>query len=98
MLSDSKKRQTYDQFGHAAFDQNGGTSGFNGGFGGFGGFQDMDVDLGDIFGSFFGGGRRQNRASGPMKGNDSFLSIKISFMDSVNGKKIEIGLNITDKK
>ena len=96
VLSDSKKRQTYDQFGHAAFDQNGGASGFNGGFGGFGGFQDMDVDLGDIFGSFFGGGRRQNRASGPMKGNDSFLSIKISFMDSVKGKKIELPITFDE--
>lgn len=53
VLSDSSKRAKYDQFGHAAFDQNGGDAGF-GGFSGFGGgFQ--DVDLGDIFGSFFGG-------------------------------------------
>lgn len=35
VLSDSKKRQTYDQFGHAAFE--GGAA--PGGFGGFGGFQ-----------------------------------------------------------
>lgn len=98
VLSDSKKRSTYDQFGHAAFDQNGGASGFNGGFGGFGNFQDMDIDLGDIFGSFFGGGaRRQNaRSNGPMKGNDSFLSIKISFMDSVNGKKIELPITFDE--
>ena len=85
----------YDQFGHAAFDQNGGASGFNG-FGGFGeGFQ--DVDLGDIFGSFFGGGgRRQSRRNGPMKGNDTFISIKISFMDSVKGKKIELPINFDE--
>lgn len=90
VLSDPQKRAKYDQFGHAAFDQNGGASGFNG-FDGFqGGFQ--DVDLGDIFGSFFGGGSRRQSANrnGPMKGNDSFLSIKISFMDAVNGKKIEL--------
>lgn len=93
VLSDSKKRQTYDQFGHAAFDQNGGASGFNG----FNNFQDMDIDLGDIFGSFFGGGRRQNaRRTGPMKGNDSFISIKISFMDSVNGKKIELPITFDE--
>ena len=95
VLSDEKKRQMYDQFGHAAFDQNGGASGFNG-FGGFGeGFQ--DVDLGDIFGSFFGGGgRRQSRRNGPMKGNDTFISIKISFMDSVKGKKIELPINFDE--
>ena len=34
VLSDEKKRARYDQFGHAAFDQNGGASGFNG-FDGF---------------------------------------------------------------
>ena len=53
VLSDAKKRQQYDQFGHAAFDQSYGTGpgqgygGFSqgaesfrssGGFGGFGGF------------------------------------------------------------
>lgn len=96
VLSDPKKRKTYDQFGHAAFDQNGGASGFHG----FDGFQSgfQDIDLGDIFGSFFGGGaRRQNsRANGPIKGNDSFISIKISFMDSVNGKKIELPINFDE--
>ena len=37
VLSDEKKRAQYDQFGHAAFDQNGGFGGGTGGFGGFGG-------------------------------------------------------------
>ncbi|MEG1430766.1 MAG: hypothetical protein RSC89_04555, partial [Oscillospiraceae bacterium] len=43
----------YDQFGHAGVDPN-----FNPGGGGFGGFGGDfgDIDLGDIFGSFFGGG------------------------------------------
>jgi molecular chaperone DnaJ len=38
ILKDPKKKQTYDQFGHAAFEQGGGGQG---GFGqqGFGGFQ-----------------------------------------------------------
>jgi len=48
VLSDAQKRRTYDQFGHAAFEQGGG----GGGFGGFGG----GMDINDIFGSFFGGG------------------------------------------
>ncbi len=41
ILSDAKKKQTYDQFGHAAFDPSSGMGGgqgpFGGGFGGFGG-------------------------------------------------------------
>lgn len=96
VLSDPNKRARYDQFGFAAFDPNGGASGFNG-FDGFqGGFQ--DVDLGDIFGSFFGGGsrRQSSQRTGPMKGNDSFISIKISFMDAVNGKKIELPITFDE--
>ena len=54
VLSDDNKKAAYDRYGHAAFDQAGGFGGGAGGFGGFGGFE--DVDLGDIFGSFFGGG------------------------------------------
>lgn len=87
ILYDDQKRQTYDQFGHAAFDNNGGAGA--GGFGGFGqGFQ--DVDLGDLFGSFFGGGRRRRGPTGPQRGNDNMMRIRIDFMDAVNGKKIKI--------
>lgn len=86
VLSDSKKKAQYDQFGHAAFDPNSGAGGFGGGFGGF-----QDVDLGDIFGSFFGGGGRTRRnPSGPLRGNDSYMQIRISFMDAINGKRVEI--------
>ena len=56
VLSDPNKKATYDRFGHAAFEQGAG----NGGAGGFGGFGFEDVDLGDIFSSFFGGGRSQD--------------------------------------
>src|SRR5206468_12154036 len=50
MLSDSKKRAAYDQFGHAGVDPSiGGRGGFNAE--GFGGFSDA---FGDIFGEIFG--------------------------------------------
>ena len=43
VLSDPQKRQQYDQFGHAAFEQGGaGAGGFGGGFGGF----DFGGDMG----------------------------------------------------
>ena len=92
ILYDDQKRQTYDQFGHAAFDQSagGGAGGFNGFQGGFG-----DVDLGDLFGSFFGGGARsRSRAStGPRRGSDTLQRVEISFMESINGKKVKLTVN-----
>ena len=96
ILYDDNKRSTYDQFGHAAFEQAGSNPGanpFQGGFGGFG-FGDGGVDLGDIFSSFFGGGRRSNaNASGPRRGDDILQRVKIDFMDAINGKDIEITLD-----
>ncbi|KAA8650679.1 hypothetical protein EYZ11_003446 [Aspergillus tanneri] len=74
LLSDAKKRENYDRFGSAAFDQNGGfdpnAAGGNpfagaGGFGGFGGgfpggFA-ADINFEDLFGAFAGGARRAGR-------------------------------------
>ena len=89
VLYDDQKRAQYDQFGFAAFEQGGSNGGpFGQGFasGGFG-----DVDLGDIFSSFFGGGRRRQRAStSPSKGEDTLTRIRISFMDAVLGTKVNI--------
>ncbi len=73
VLSDPKKRETYDRFGHAAFEQGAGAGGFRGGGGpgfghagaGPGGFRPEDftgyggggVDFSEIFGDVFGGAR-----------------------------------------
>ena len=81
ILGDESKRQSYDQFGHAAFG-NGGNQGF-GGFGDFGGFS----DIGDIFDSFFGGGRRN--ATRPRPGQDYQMRTVVTFEESVFGKTIE---------
>ncbi len=85
VLSDSEKRQKYDQFGHAAFDPASGGSGF-GGFGGFG-----DFDFGDIFSSFFGGGggssRRRQMAQ---DGDDIGTRLTISFEEAAFGCKKEV--------
>ena len=48
ILSDQSKKENYDNFGHAAFENGGG----KGGFGGFGGFSGSDFS--DIFEDFFG--------------------------------------------
>ncbi len=88
VLKDSEKRAKYDQFGHAAFDQTqGGYGSYGGGFGGF------DVDLGDIFGSFFGGGfGSSGRRTGPVRGADIKKAINLSFTEAAFGckKKVEI--------
>ena len=81
VLSDDNKKAAYDRYGHAAFDQTGGFGGAGGFQGGFGGFE--DVDLGDIFGSFFGGGTQRQRKTGPIRGEDRFLQLEIDFMDAI---------------
>ena len=96
VLSDDNKKAAYDRYGHAAFDQTGGFGGGGGFSGGFGGFE--DVDLGDIFGSFFGGGTQQRqRKTGPMRGEDRFVQLEIDFMDAIQGKKTEIKINYDEQ-
>ena len=88
VLSDSEKRQKYDQYGHAAFDP---SMGGGSGFGGFGGGFGADFDFGDIFSSFFGGGSSSHsRANAPIDGDDIGTSITISFEEAVFGCKKEI--------
>lgn len=105
VLKDQQKRQRYDQFGHAGV---GGASG--GGYGagnpfegfqGFGGngqgfeFNFGDGGLGDIFGSFFGGGASQQR--GPKRGRDAETHVDLTFEEAIFGtdKKITISLDDT---
>lgn len=97
ILSDEKKRQTYDQFGHAAFDP---SSGMGGGANPFAGgspftwqysgngadFSNFDFgDPFDIFEQFFGGGFRQ-------RATRKHYSLHISFMEAVEGteKTVEV--------
>lgn len=94
VLSDPQKRQTYDQFGHAAFDNNG-ANGFQGGFNGFqGDFSDFG-DIGDIFSQFFGGGARSQN-SGPRRGRDKVITVTLNFDQAVKGTKLDIPLEYID--
>ena len=88
VLSDSTKRQQYDQFGHEG--PMGGAGGFDGfNFsGGFGGFD-------DIFSSFFGGGRSQSN-TGPKRGRNIKTSITLTFEEAAFGVEKEITLNKLD--
>jgi len=88
VLSDDQKRKKYDTYGHAAFDQTGGA----GGFGGFGGFDDFMGGFGDIFDSFFGGGR-STRRNGPVRGADLRMELRITFEEAAFGVTKDIRLN-----
>lgn len=95
VLGDQQKRAQYDQFGFAAFDNNG-ANGFQQGFNGFqqGDFSDFG-DIGDIFSSFFGGGGRSSgrRGSVPRRGEDRLVQVKINFDQAVRGTKVDIPLS-----
>ena len=101
VLSDDQKKARYDQFGHAGVDPNygAGGGGFGGGFGGFG----DDIDLGDIFSSFFGGGgggfggggRRAN-PNAPRRGEDLQSTVTISFEEAAKGCKRKVDVNRVD--
>ena len=88
VLSDSTKRQQYDQFGHEGpMGGQGGFGGFDFGGGGFGGFE-------DIFSSFFGGGASRQRANnGPQRGRNLKTSITLTFEEAAFGVEKEITLN-----
>lgn len=95
VLSDKQKRSMYDQFGHSG--PNGYSSDFSGfsGFDGFSGFGNggFDVDLGDIFSSFFGGGSsRSQRRNGPVRGRDIKVHVDISFEEAAFGVTKEINI------
>ena len=87
VLSDSDKKARYDQFGFAGVDPNYG-AGAGGGAYGAGGFD--FGDLGDIFGSFFGGGFGPNA---PQRGESIRLSVTISFEEAAFGCEKEVSVD-----
>lgn len=105
VLKDTEKRKRYDQFGHAGVGGNGGgANGFNGfngyGFGGQPGqemhFDFGDLGLGDIFGSFFGGGTGGQGQRRQARGRDVEASVEISFEQAVFGTEVDLALTLED--
>lgn len=103
VLSDEKKRKTYDQFGHAAFDQASGfgSQGQAGGYrtytGGMGFGSEGFSDPFDIFEQFFGGGspfgggtrsRSQSRQT-DKRGNDLRIALDLTFEEAAHGVEKE---------
>ena len=90
VLSDPQKKARYDQFGHAGVDPNmGGGSPFGGGFPGGG----MEFDLGDLFGSFFGGGSARSNPNAPRQGSDLEERVTISFEEAARGCTRSVEVN-----
>lgn len=96
VLSDKQKRANYDQYGSATgpnpndFFRGSNSGGFSASFGG------DDFDLGDLFGSFFGGGfggSGRANASAAVQGEDLQIKINLTFEEAVLGcvKEITIG-------
>ena len=101
VLKDPDKRRRYDQFGHAGVGSSAASDDnpFGGGFGGFGQGQSVNFDfgdlgLGDIFGSFFGGGgRRQPQQA---QGRDVETRVEITFEQAIFGTEVDLHLNLDD--
>jgi molecular chaperone DnaJ len=79
VLSDQSKRQRYDTFGHSAQ----GTPGFDFGGAGFGG-------INDIFDMFFGATATGRSRTGPRRGADLRLDLRLTFEEAVFGVEREL--------
>lgn len=89
VLSDKDKRSRYDRFGFAGVDPNyGAGSSVYGGGNPFG----QDIDINDIFNSFFGGfgGRTSRNQNAPRKGSDVEATVTITFEEAAKGCKKEV--------
>ena len=92
VLSNSERKQNYDNFGHAAFENGGG----RGGFSNF----DFSSHFSDIFEDFFGegfggGGRRSRRSNN--RGSDLRYDLSISLEEAFTGKKQDIKFSTSEK-
>lgn len=92
VLGDPERRQQYDQFGHAAFDQMG--------KGGFGGFEDFGGfgfdDLGDLFSEVFFGGFGGRQATRPQRGADLRVEVTIEFEEAAFGTEKDLSVTRTE--
>ncbi|ANE56214.1 MULTISPECIES: molecular chaperone DnaJ [Methylomonas] len=83
VLSDSKKRAAYDQFGHAGVDPS-----MGGGRGGFTGAESFSDIFGDVFGDIFGGGRQQR--SSVQRGADLRYNLELTLEEAVGGTEATV--------
>ena len=93
VLSNQERKESYDNFGHAAF-ENGGR-----GQGGFGNF-DFSGSFSDIFEDFFSdfsGGRGRSRKNSNFRGSDLRYDLSIDLEEAYSGKKENIKFTTSEK-
>jgi len=92
VLSNSERKQNYDNFGHAAFENGGG----RGGFGNFDFSNHFSDIFEDFFGEGFGGGSKRSRRSNN-RGSDLRYDLSISLEEAYSGKKQDIKFSTSEK-
>ena len=93
VLSNTERKQNYDNFGHAAFENGGGGRGGFGNFDFSGSFSDI---FEDFFGEGFGGGGRRSRRSNN-RGSDLRYDLSISLEEAYTGKKQDIKFSTSER-
>ncbi len=88
VLSDDRKRQIYDQFGHQGLEGSG--------FSGFSGFDDIFSSFGDIFEDLFGFGSGRRSRGRQLRGADLRYDLTLSFMEAAFGT--ETGIDIEKRE
>jgi molecular chaperone DnaJ len=97
VLRDPERRQLYDRFGEAGVKRGAG-GGPAGGFGGFDFADAFDVFMREFggmgFGDIFGG--RASRSSGPSRGGDLKLRLKVSLEEAARGVERSVKIKVLD--
>jgi len=94
VLSNSERKQNYDNFGHAAFEN---------GSGGRGGFENFDFSSSfsgifeDLFEDFGGTDGRRGRRNSNLRGSDLRYDLSISLEEAYTGKKQDIKFSTSEK-
>ena len=94
ILSNSERKQNYDNFGHAAFNNGGGGKS---GFGNFDFSNSFSDIFEDFFGEGFGGEGRGRRGRRSNRGSDLRYDLSISLAEAYNGKKQDIKFSTSEK-
>ena len=94
VLSNPERKQSYDNFGHAAFENGGGRQG------GFGNF-DFSSSFSDIFEDFFSDfeepSNRRGRRNSNLRGSDLRYDLSITLEEAYTGKKQDIKFSSSEK-